>query len=57
MHFTETEILPILRTFGIQKSSPKGTTIHWIPDVDESIKPKLWTRFKSIVAAYESYKE
>ncbi|PWA59003.1 FAR1 DNA binding domain-containing protein [Artemisia annua] len=25
--------------------------------VDESIKPKLWTRFKSIDAAYESYKE
>ena len=57
MHFTETEILPILRTFGIQKSSPKGTMIHWIPDVDESIKPVLFTRFKSIDAAFESYKE
>ncbi|PWA35991.1 protein FAR1-RELATED SEQUENCE 1 [Artemisia annua] len=52
-----TEILPILRTFGIQKSSPKGTTIHWIPDVDECIKPVLFTRFKSIDAAFESYKE
>ena len=57
MHFTETEILRILRTFGIQKSSPKGTTIHWIPDVDESIKPVLFTRYKSIDAAFESYKE
>ncbi|GJW21369.1 FAR1 DNA binding domain, zinc finger, SWIM-type, MULE transposase domain containing protein [Tanacetum coccineum] len=51
------EGLPILRSFGIQKASPKGTTIHWIPDVDESIKPILFTKYKSIDATYESYKE
>ncbi|PWA66943.1 FAR1 DNA binding domain, Zinc finger, SWIM-type, MULE transposase domain, FHY3/FAR1 family [Artemisia annua] len=46
-----------LRSFGIEKVSPKGTTIHWIPDVDESIKPVLFSRFKSVDAAYTSYKE
>ncbi|GJV73332.1 FAR1-related sequence 5-like protein, partial [Tanacetum coccineum] len=51
------EGLPVLRSFVIQKASPKGTTIHWIPDVGESIKPILFTKFKSIDAAYESYKE
>ncbi|PWA37874.1 FAR1 DNA binding domain, Zinc finger, SWIM-type, MULE transposase domain, FHY3/FAR1 family [Artemisia annua] len=36
-----TGILPVVRSFGIQETSPKGTTIHCIPDVDESIKPNM----------------